>query len=459
MGQTLAQEGEAQVGAAGFVAATGQRWVQAARSAPAGFRRFLGALSITFAGQALLLGGLFLITRISATIFSPVGFGEYQVARRTLAVVALPLLCGLGISLPRYVARDITDEAAVGRWILSASVFALALICFFLVLGAIWIDKIGSLVFGSSSRNSLTLALFLAVIGMFCATLAIAAMRGLSRFRFAAILQVVTGALVPLAGVTFCRGLVERAFHIAGTLWIVIALGIFIALCYEWTYPAFSLRKMARAIHELFIYGVPRVPGDIALFGLFALPAYAAVHRNDMVGAGFVSVGLSLVQGIATIFASTGFVLLPYWSRAAKSSEGLEVAKKRVGVLLGASVIVATSTMVLLQVILHPIVRLLLGPLANSGDQNIRYVIVGAVPYVVYLVLRDYFDAISVFPLNTVALGAAIMIQAVLLSIRRLSIPVATSASFFALGLLMTALWAVSLRFFNTRNSQTGRCS
>lgn len=447
------------MGAGSFVAATGQRWVRVARSAPEGFRRFLGALSITFAGQAVLLGGLFLITRISATIFSPIGFGEYQVARRTLAVVALPLLCGLGVSLPRYVARDIADEEAVGKWILSAFVLALALICSFLVLGAIWFGEIGRLVFGSSSRNSLTFALFLAVIGMFCATLAVAAMRGLSRFRFAAILQVVTGALVPLAGVTFCHGRVERAFHIAGALWIVIALGIFITLYREWVYPAIVLHKILKSIHELFIYGLPRVPGDIALFGLFALPAYAAVHRNDMVGAGFVSVGLSLVQGVATIFASTGFVLLPYWSRAAKSSKGLAVAKKRIGLLLGASVIVATLSMALLQIILHPVILVLLGPLANAGDQNIRYVIVGAVPYVVYLVLRDYFDAISVFPMNTVALGAAILIQAALLSVQGLSIPVATSASFFALGLLMTALWAVSLRFPNSRINQISRCS
>lgn len=199
-------------------------------------------------------------------------------------------------------------------------------------------------------------------------------------------------------------------------------------------------------MRELIVYGAPRVPGDMALFGLFALPAYAAVHRNDIVGAGFLSVGLSLVQAIASVFASAGFVLLPYWSRAAKNSAGLDIARKRIGMLLAMSVIVATFSMASLQLLLHPILRLLLGSLAGADGYNIRYVILGAVPYVVYLVLRDYFDAISVFPMNTLALGAAIGIQAFLLSISCLSIAAATAVSFFALGALMTALWAISLR-------------
>ena len=427
--------------------AAGERWARLARSSPENLRRVAGALSVTLVGQALLLCGLFLITRISASIFAPVGFGEYQVMRRTIAVVTFPLMCGLGVSLPRYIARDIGNETEVARWVYAATAFATALIGVFLALGIACKAEIGRWVFGSSGRNSLVFALLVASIGMLCATLSAAALRGLSRFRFAAVLQVVNGALVPLLGIALCAGRVERAFHIAGILWIAIAIGIFVVLCREWAHPVISMPDLGRAMRQLLVYGVPRVPGEMALFGLFALPAYAAVHRNDIVGAGFRSVGLSLVQAIATVFASAGFVLLPYWSRAAKNSAGLDIARKRIGMLLAMSVIVATFTMALLQFLLHPIVSLLLGSLAGADGYNIRYVLLGAVPYVVYLVLRDYFDAISVFPMNTLALGAAIGIQALLLSISGLGIPAATAVSFFALGALMTALWAISLRF------------
>ena len=94
---------------------------------------------------------------------------------------------------------------------------------------------------------------------------------------------------------------------------------------------------------------------------------------------------------------------------------------------------------------LRPVARLLLGSLAEAGLNDIRYVTLGSLPYVIYLVLRDYFDAISAFPMNTVALTIAIVIQAVLLSGRWTSVPVATACSFFALGLTMVLLWIGSV--------------
>jgi hypothetical protein len=113
-------------------------------------------------------------------------------------------------------------------------------------------------------------------------------------------------------------------------------------------------------------------------------------------------------------------------------------------VLVIASGSVTALALVFLQLSLRSFARLLLGPLAEAGLNDIRHVTMAAVPYVIYLVLRDYFDAISVFPLNTVALTAAIMIQAALLSGGWLSVPIATAGGFLALGLFMLALWATA---------------
>lgn len=434
------------MGALGTVATVGARWTDMARSAPEGLRRLAGSLSVTLVGQGLLLCGLFLTTRASAAAFGAVGFGEYQVARRTLAVVAFPLMCGVGVSMPRYVARGIGDRKEVATWLLSGGILAAMLIAVFLGLGTWWSAELGRWTFGIGGGRWLVLSLLLAVAGTFCHTLAYAAMRGLSRFRSAAVLQVVDGGLAPLAGVLLAGGRVERALGITGGLWITIGCVVFVRICWQWARPAPSAMGVCGATRALFIFGAPRIPGEVALFGLFALPAYAAVYRNDIVGAGFLSVGLSLVQAMATVFAASGFVLLPYWSRAAKSAEARLVARKRVGVLVIASGLVTALAMVLFQIFLRPVVRLLLGPLAEAGLNDIRYVTFGAVPYVIYLVLRDYFDAISVFPMNTVALTAAIAIQAALLSGRWLSVPLATAGSFLALGLFMVALWAASLR-------------
>jgi len=114
------------------------------------------------------------------------------------------------------------------------------------------------------------------------------------------------------------------------------------------------------------------------------------------------------------------------------------------------SAVISTACLGLLQCLLPFVARLLLGPLAVAGLHDIRYVMLGAVPYVIYLVLRDYFDALTVIPLNTIALTVAILAQVALLSLHWISVPVGTAASFFVLGILMLGLWAVSPRLLKT---------
>jgi O-antigen/teichoic acid export membrane protein len=412
-------------------------------------RRLAGSLSVTLVGQALMLCGLFLVTRLSVRAFGPEGFGQFQVARRTLAVVAFPLMCGLGISLPRNIARNINQPGEVTRWFVSSLLLAAALITSLLGLGLLMRQQLGGWTFGDA-RSSLVWPLLVSAAGMFFSTLASAAMRGLSRFRDAAILQVVNGALVPLFAVLTASGRVDRALSLTGVLWTLITLAVLFRLGRTWDYSRLNRSALASAIRELITFGAPRVPGDIALFGLFAFPAYASVHRNDILGAGFLSVGLSLVQAIATAFASAGFVLLPYWSRAAASAESRVIARKKTVKLLITSIGVSTCCLGLLQLFLPAVARLLLGPLAPAGLHQIRYVMLSAVPYVLYLVLRDYFDALTAFPLNTIALGIAILAQIAFLNLHWFSVPTGTAASFFVLGASMLALWAIPLRCFKT---------
>jgi O-antigen/teichoic acid export membrane protein len=409
---------------------------------PAGLRRLAGSLWVTLCGQGLLLLGLLLITRVSAAQFGAVGFGEYQVARRTLAVVAFPLMCGVGVSLPRFVASSIGDPKGVGEWLVSGGVLSAILMMLSLGLAAWWSSEIGQWTFGGRSGIRMVHALLVAVAGQFCHTLAYGAMRGLSRFRSAATLQVVNGAFVPMAAVLLAGGRVERALVIGGGLGFAIGLVAFIDICRRYARPLPSVTAIYGATWKLFLFGAPRIPGEVALFGLFALPSYAAVHRNDIVGAGFISVGLSLVQAVATVFASAGLVLLPYWSRAAKSVESRVVAERRIAGLVLAAGIATTAVLVVLQVFLPSIVHLLLGPLANGRLGDIRYVLLAVLPFVIYLILRDYFDAVSVFPMNTIALSTAIVIQAALMNGQWFSVPVATTSSFLVLGFSMAGLWA-----------------
>lgn len=430
-----------------MVATAASRWKGITQSAPTGLRRLAGHFSTTMVGQVLLVLGLFVVTRLSAGLFSASGFGQYQVARRTLAVVALPLMCGVGISMPRYIARSLDDRRAVAAWLFS-SVAVVFLLSAGVVAYGFWdAPRVCGWVFGEQSERWLMPAVLAAVVGTLCHTLAYSALRGFSRFHATATLQVVDGALVPLAGVSLASGRVERALIIASILWVAIGGAVLARLCWQMSRPLMpTFRQVASCMKAQFVFGVPRIPGEIALFGLFALPVYATVHRNNILGAGFVSVGLSLVQSIAMVFSATGFVLLPYWSRTAGNKESLERAQKRIGLLLIGSGMVASLGVGLMLIFLHPVAHLMLGRLAAEGVHDLRGIVFCAIPYAIYLVLRDYFDAVFVAPINTLALVAAISLQAGLLRSSSLSAVAVTITSFSALGFFMAMLWVFSLR-------------
>jgi hypothetical protein len=79
----------------------------------------------------------------------------------------------------------------------------------------------------------------------------------------------------------------------------------------------------------------------------------------------------------------------------------------------------------------------------------------GIIPYTIYLVLRDYLDAVSVFPMTTIALSTALLLELGLLQFTRLSIEAAIVGGFLALGVVTLALWGALLKLPRGR-SNTG---
>jgi O-antigen/teichoic acid export membrane protein len=404
-------------------------------------QRLLRSFSATLAGQGLLLVSLLVVTRASASLFGPPGFGVYQVARRTLAVVSYPLMCGIGTSLPRYMARDAGNRRNIGSWLVAAAVVGLSLEVTFLGAAALRADWFGGWTFGEVSHRGLVFSLLIAIGGQFFYNLAYAALRGLTRFRSAAQFQVVNGAIVPIMSVLCAGGRVERALSITGIGWAVIGGAVFSWICRDFVRPFPAPSEVRISAWNLLVFGAPRVPGEIALFGLFALPVYAAVHRGDIVEAGLLSLGFSLIQLVGSFFAAAGFVLLPYWSRASQQLAAREKLRRWISILVAGSSFASVLGLAILHILLRPLTRLLVGGLADTSAHGIKCVTIGVVPYVAYLVLRDYLDAVSVFPLNTLALAAAISAQALLLRMPRISIPAATLVGFLVLGFSILFLW------------------
>ena len=61
-------------------------------------------LAWTMVTELLVTISGILILKLAASLLGPAGFGEYTLSRRAVGLLYLPLVMGLGIAAPRYIA-------------------------------------------------------------------------------------------------------------------------------------------------------------------------------------------------------------------------------------------------------------------------------------------------------------------------------------------------------------------
>jgi O-antigen/teichoic acid export membrane protein len=358
------------------------------------FYTILTEVFVMFAGLATL--------RLASSGFGAVGFGEYSVAKRAMTIITFPLLFGLGISVPRYigVASAFKDER---RTLISACFWASSLIllcsllCFALV---VWMmpGKLSQLFFGNSSLSALMFSTSVGVVGLGLHTLAYSYYRGCFNFSEANLLQLINLAVIPVSVFWLVADSVSSVILINGMGWIGIA-GIFIARFYFQNIS--SPDGLAKEyVVKLTAFGLPRIPGEFALFGLFSIPIFFIANRHGIEQAGVFSLGFSLIQLVSSIFAVIGGYLLPKISRMAAESRWADI-KKIVRLNIIFTILASVAFCLLEEFFLKELVELLSNHTLLDYLPSLRLLLLGSAPYAIYITIRSPLDALSVVPHNS----------------------------------------------------------
>src|SRR5438093_8230396 len=195
------------------------------------------------------------------------------------------------------------------RYLFAALAIALVVIPAFLLLAFALQDELAHLFFGDASRYALILPTSLVVVGLYLHTVTYGYLMGHLAVVPANLLQIVNTGAIPAVAVLLA-GDAATALVILGAATIAASLvAIFIALYID--RRELRTRAIKTPALELLRFGLPRVPGEFALYGLFAIPTFVVAHRFDIETAGYFSFGLSLVQLIGTPFGAVNMVLLP----------------------------------------------------------------------------------------------------------------------------------------------------
>ena len=375
-------------------------------SAAAGRARpILRAAAITYAAELFVLAAIVVSFRLAALEWDPAGFGAYVLARRNLTLLQLALLFGLAIAIPRYTAIALAAPAAQRRIPPGAYVVTGAVVCVAALVPAVALmvgidGTVAAALFGDAAYAPLAVATAVAGAAAVLHAVAYAGFRGRLEMGAASALQAWNLGVVPLAAfVLFRSDSVEQ------WLWHVAAAWLFFAAVALALHVARAWREGARIVHarpaarELVRYGAPRVPGDAALAGLFALPPVFVAHEAGLVAAGMVGLAVALVRIGGSLFAPIGLLLLPAAAgRAASDSRGLREGIRRLVVLVGAASIAGA---LLLALSGSSLIEWYLGDEYAPAGGALRWAAVAIPPFALYVVLRNVLDALAIAAHNT----------------------------------------------------------
>jgi O-antigen/teichoic acid export membrane protein len=345
--------------------------------------------SPTFLTEFVVMASQILLYKLAAHYLGKTGFSEYALARRTVSLLfPIPVL-GMAVGLPRYIGatngRGDRDGAAryfgATLWCVAGAAF----IC--LTLINLFSKPFSYVFFGSNTYSYLALPLSVMILGQCLHTVVCGYFRGHMMLGRANALQIVNLALVPVGSfLVFGQSLPKLLIAIGALSTLISSVGLLFT-------PVWAIAENNwKETKELFRYGVQRVPGDFILVGLFTLPATFAAHLKGIEEAGFVAFGISAVSIIGAVFAPVGLVLLP--KATIMLAEGArQELREHLQAMVRITFVLSVAIIMTIWIWMPGLIHLYLGASFGQVVPIARLLILGALPYSVYLVLRNIVDA------------------------------------------------------------------
>lgn len=410
----------------------------------------------TFVAQFFILVGGLLTLTLAATLLGSAGFGEYAVARRMLSILTFPLLLGLGISIPRYVALSGTGESGAAHrsaYFLGGLIVAAPMLVLFCAVVLPFRSFFAQLFFGSSRFSHMIMPVVLAVVGLYFHTMVYGYLRGCLSWRPANMLQLFDLGMIPPIAVLLSGSSAAGSIGLIGVGWIVVSLAVGGWAVFGMEVHGLSRGQLKQSIRELVTYGVPRVPAEVGLFGLFAIPTFIVANRSGIETAGFFSFSVSLLQLISAMFVVPGIVLLPNVSRwmADRRWNHIRHTVFRTSVY---SLVLISLIVAGMEATLGFLIPFFMGQSFLPAVDQSRWILLGAVPYVLYMVLRSPLDALTGWPHNSINLTLALTMALSLMWFGSFYItePVALLFALLLLGILTSISWRRSVRFIAAKS-------
>jgi O-antigen/teichoic acid export membrane protein len=352
----------------------------------------------TFLTEGLSMLGMVLVFRL-AKDRGDVAFDQYVIVRRSVAFAFPVVLMGTMVGLTRFIAMS-ADPAEQRRFLLGALAWVLPLGLLVCATGALIPGPLAWFCFGSYEETPLILPLAVMTFGIALHGVAYGFLRGSGRSLHANAIQLFALAIGPCLAFYFFHEL-EGVLWFTGCAWMIVS-GLSLA-------PTLMRRgRVSNRLERASIvrYGLPRVPGDIALGALLTVPVFVVVRTfNREMGAEY-AFACTLLNLAAAVFSPVALLLLPAASTQLSTGDHAGLAKRiswMLKVIFGASLLLTLG----FELLATPFLKLYLGASGESFVATGRLVFLAALPFAFFNGMRSVLDAYYQTPRNGMNLVVA----------------------------------------------------
>lgn len=353
---------------------------------------------LTTLTEGLSMLGMVLTFRLAAQV-SKQDLDIYVIVRRTVAFVFPVILMGAMVGLTRFVAMS-GEPGRQRAYLRGALTWVLPLGTLTVLLAFLLAKPLAWTIYGSYESAPLVPPLAMMIVGIALHGVAYGYLRGKPAIGAANFVQLSVLALIPCSAFLIWTDM-TTVLWATGIGWVAIPL---LSIAPSLASPRRGNIRRERS--ELLRYGLPRVPGDVALGALLTVPGYVALRTYGLDVSGEVGFGATLLNLASAVFSPVALLLLPAAASrlAVGDHAGLERNISRLFrlVLLGSLAITLGF-----ELLSKPLLLLYLGPTGEAYLPMARIIFIGALPFAFFNGMRSVLDAFFHTPRNGVNLVKA----------------------------------------------------
>jgi O-antigen/teichoic acid export membrane protein len=296
----------------------------------------------------------------------------------------------MAVAIPKFVACDLPKhKAAPVRFLGGGLLLAVTSTAFFLLAACMLPGPISFACIGDAHRPRLVLSLVPLVFGLILSASTSAYCRGRMQFHVSNAIQLVCTGIIPTIGLVFFSD-VETFLRMTG--YAICAVNGFVVALFYASSKRIDQDSHFAAARSLLRFGAPRIPGDLAYYGLLAAPALAVAQQAGVRTGGEIAYALTWITLLSQLVAPLSMLLLPEASYLLHSGRS-RTLHQRVFKLLSFSVGVTCVAVGILFYLAPTLIVFHLGSHSPTLLYHVRTLLVAAIPLNVFICVRSIIDA------------------------------------------------------------------